>query len=149
MRFDEDDTAWKIFGGYKFDLLPVFDLGVEGGYVNLGGPSLDVMVPGVDASFGVDTTVFDIFGVANFDIGPVGIFGKVGYAFWDAELTLTDRLDPANNDSASEDGSDIAYGVGASLGLGSLEVRAEYEIFDIEDADDVAMWSIGLVYFFN
>jgi outer membrane immunogenic protein len=147
--FDEDDTAWKLFGGYKFDLLPVLKLSVEGGYVDLGGPSLDVTAPGVDASLGVDTTAFDIFGVAGFDLGPVGVFGKLGYVFWDADLTLVDRLDPSNNESFSEDGSDLAYGIGASIGLGSLEVRGEYELFDLEDSEDVSMWSVGLVWYFN
>jgi opacity protein-like surface antigen len=148
--FDEDDTAWKLFAGYKFDLLPVIDLGVEGSYRNLGGPSLDINEPGlIDASFAVDTTSLDIFGVAGFDIGPLGIFGKLGYVFWDAEATVVDRLDPSNNDSFSDDGNDLAYGIGASIGLGSLEIRGEYEVLDIEDTDNVAMWSIGLAYYFN
>ena len=147
--FDEDDTAWKIFGGYKFDLLPVLDLGVEGGYVDFGGPTLDIVAPGVDAAIGVDATGIDIFGVAGFDIGPLGVFGKLGYVFWDAESFLTDFNDPTNNETGSDDGNDLAYGIGASIGLGSLEVRGEYEVFDLEDTENVAMWSIGLVYYFN
>ena len=41
INFDEDDFAWKIYGGFAFDL-PVIDLGVELAYFDLGGPSTDV-----------------------------------------------------------------------------------------------------------
>ena len=135
--FDENDTAYKIFAGYNFTLLPVINLGVEGGYVDFGGPKIDIVEPdfGIDASVGVD--------------GPLGVFGKLGYIFWDAEASLTDRNNPANNLSDDDSGSDLAYGVGARLNLGSLEVRGEYEYFDIEDAESVGMWSIGLAYYFN
>jgi len=34
------------------------------------------------------------------------------------------------------------------FGVGSLEVRGEYEIYDIEDSEDVAMLSVGLVWRF-
>ena len=45
-------------------------------------------------------------------------------------------------------GSDPAYGVGLRFTLGSIEIRGEYEVFDIEDADDVYMASAGLVWRF-
>lgn len=151
--FDEDDFAWKIYGGYNFGLLPMIDLGVEGGYVNFGGPSLGASVPGASASVDIETTAIDLFGVVGFGIGPLDVFGKVGYVFWDADLTasLIDEIDPDNSFrvTESDDGNDLAYGVGARLGLGSLEVRAEYELFDIEDTEDVSMWSVGLAFYFN
>jgi len=136
--FDEDDFAWKIFGGYNFGLTPIFDLGIEGGYVNLGNPSVEIL----DVPVSIETTGWDIFGVLGFDIGPVGIFGKVGYLYWDADALIDDV-------SGSFDGSDLAYGLGLRFNLASLEVRGEYEIFDIEDAEDVSMWSLGLAYHFN
>ena len=157
--FDEDDFAWKVFGGYKFGLLPIVDLGIEGGYVDFGAPSQDVSDTnvGLAASVGADATAFDVFGVVGVGLGPIDVFGKVGLVYWDAGLTasLTDLDDPSNNvsESVSDDGSDFAYGIGASLSLGSLEVRGEYELFDIDPADidgvDVSMWSVGLVFHFN
>ncbi|MEM9802313.1 MAG: hypothetical protein AAGA20_18445, partial [Planctomycetota bacterium] len=35
--FDEEDTAWKAYGGYRWDS-PHFHFGLEGGYVDLGDP---------------------------------------------------------------------------------------------------------------
>jgi hypothetical protein len=48
----------------------------------------------------------------------------------------------------SEDGNDLAYGVGAQFRLLSLAVRAEYEVFDVDRVDNLNMLSIGLTYTF-
>ena len=136
--FDEDDFAWKVFGGYNFGITPVFDLGIEVGYVNMGNQSGDVL--GIPIA--LEATGFDLFGVIGFDIGPVGLFGKVGYLSWDVEGVIDDFAE-------SIDGSDIAYGVGLRFNLASVEIRGEYELFDIEDAEDVSMYSVGLAYHFN
>jgi len=136
LTFDEEDFAWKAFGGYNFDL-PVINLAIEGGYVNLGSPSGDLL--GLETQIDVDG--IDVFGVLGVDLGPLGVFAKYGMVSWDAEITI-DGL------SEAEDGSDPAYGVGAKIAIGSIDLRAEYELFDIEDAEDVSMISVGLVWTF-
>ena len=50
-------------------------------------------------------------------------------------------------DSESEDGTDLGYGLGAAFELGPLEVRGEYELYDLDDAD-LSMLSLGLLYRF-
>ncbi len=138
---DEDDTAWKVFAGYNFDL-PVIDLGIEGGYVNFGKPEVEL---GFDlGQLELDTTGFNLWGVAGIDVGPVDLFAKLGYVFWDVEVSA-----PAFPElgSESDDGSDIGYGLGAAFNLGSLSIRGEYEIYDLDDAD-LSMLSIGLAYRF-
>jgi hypothetical protein len=47
----------------------------------------------------------------------------------------------------SDDGTDPGYGVGARLTFSSIEVRAEYEVFEFEDAD-VDMATVGFVWRF-
>jgi len=136
LTFDEDDFAWKAFGGYNFDLT-VINLAIEAGYVNLGSPSGDLL--GIPVK--VDVDGFDVFGVFGFNLGPVGIFAKAGVISWDAEISVDGLGD-------SDDGSDPAYGVGAKIAIGSIDLRAEYELFDIEDAEDVSMLSVGLVWTF-
>jgi outer membrane immunogenic protein len=135
--FDENDFAWKTFGGYNFDL-PVINLAVEAGYVNLGGPSGDVL----GETLQIETDGFDAFGVIGIDIGPLGVFAKYGLISWDAEFTVDGLSEGA------EDGSDPAYGIGATFGIGSIDVRAEYEVFDIADSDDVSLVSVGIVWTF-
>lgn len=143
--FDENDTAWKIFAGYNFSL-PVLDLGVEGGYVNLGSPGASFTILGEEVALDVEPTGFNLWGTAGFGIGPVDLYGKLGMIFWDVELSATDGTDVA---TASEDGSDIGYGIGGRFNLGQLGFRLEYEIYDIEDSEDVSMWSVGVEWLFK
>jgi hypothetical protein len=135
--FDEDDFSWKLFGGYNFALGDVVTLGVEGAYVDLGGPATEIL----DIPVGLEATSFNVFGTLGFDIGPVGIFGKAGWANWDVEAFIDDiRID--------DDGSDAVYGVGLRLMLGSIELRGEYEIYDVSDVEDLAMASVGIAFRF-
>jgi len=136
-QFDENDFAWKIFGGFNFDL-PVIQLGIEAGYTDLGGPTTTIL----GESLGVEVNGWDAFGVAGIDLGPIGLFGKVGAITWDLNATI------AGIQADSDDGTDPAYGLGARFSLGSFQIRAEYEYFDLGSTDDVYMLSAGFVYTF-
>jgi len=136
-QFDENDTGYKIFGGYNFDLLPVFDLGIEASYTDLGNPSGNVLGEPVS----IDTTAFTAYGLASVGLGPIDLFGKVGFVNWESEGRVSDV-------TFSDDGSDAAYGLGLRFGLGPVSVRGEYEIFDISDVDDVYMVSVGISWMF-
>jgi len=133
---DEDDTALKAFLGYRFDL-PVISLGIEGGYVDLGEPDIDIL----GDELLVDVTGVNLWGIAALDLGLFDVFGKLGYISWDVEA---DYL----GSSVSDDGSDPGYGLGAAFHLGPLQIRGEYEIYDLEDTD-VSMLSLGIAYQFN
>jgi len=133
---DEDDTAYKLFAGYTFDL-PSIDLAVEAGYLDLGGPGIDVL--GTEVT--LESTGINLWGIAAVETGPIDLFAKLGYVSWDVEFS-------ALGSSTSEDGSDLGYGLGLSFGLGPIKVRGEYEVYDIEDAD-VSMLSLGLTYQFD
>lgn len=135
--FDEDDFGWKAFAGYDFALGEVFSLGLEGGYTDLGKPSTDIV--GIPIS--VDPTALNFYGTAGLDFGPIGVFAKYGVVKWDVDAAIAGI-------GVSDDGSDPAYGVGLRFNLGSVEIRGEYEIFDISDAEDVTMLSVGLAYRF-
>ena len=136
-NFDEEDFGWKLMAGYNFDFA-VITLGVEADYVDFGAPSGDVLGSQIE----VDANGFAGFGTAGFDLGPVGVFAKLGVISWDASFSVD------GFDAGSDDGTDPAYGVGVKFGLASVEIRGEYEIYDIEDSDDVAMLSVGLVWRF-
>ena len=133
---DEDDTAWKIYAGYRFGT-PVVDLGIEAGYVEFGEPDIDV----AGDLLTVDTSGLNLWGLAIFDVGPLDVYGKLGLIAWDTEVGFLGA-------SADEDGTDIGYGLGASFGLGAFSIRGEYEIYDLDNSD-VSMLSVGLVYQFD
>ena len=53
--------------------LPLIDLGVEGGYIELGSPLERFM----DLTNQADVFDLNLWGIARVDVGPVGLFGKV------------------------------------------------------------------------
>jgi outer membrane immunogenic protein len=136
-EFDEDDLGWKAFGGYNFGL-DFLALAIEAGYVDLGKPSGTFL----DNELEVDVTGLDVFGLAGLQLGPIGVFAKAGVISWDIEATI-DGIE-----AGDDDGTDPAYGVGARFNLGSFEIRGEYEMFDLDNVDDVYMLSAGLVWTF-
>ena len=133
---DEDDTAFKVYAGYTFDL-PLLNLGIEAGYVDFGEPDIDVG----GEELVIDTTGINLWGIAAFEAGPVDIFGKLGYISWDLDGEF-------QNLKFSDDGSDIGYGLGLAFNVGPVQVRGEYELYDADDGD-IAMASVGIVYQFD
>ena len=133
--FSDDDLGFKVFGGYNFGIIPLLDLGVEGSYVDFGEAS-SAQILNQD----VGITGLDLFGYASFDLGPIGLFGKVGQIWWDSD---SDFIATALDDS----GNDMAYGIGVKFKLGSLAIRAEYERFDT-DVADIDYISAGVAWTF-
>lgn len=141
LSFDEDDSAWKVLAGYNFDIV-IVDLAVEAAYNDFGSPSADV--GGFDLA--LDLSGFSGFGLVGLELGPIGVFAKAGLINWEGEPTVDGFAED------KESGTDPAYGIGARFSLFSAEIRAEYEVFDIDVADidssDLSMLSIGVVWTF-
>jgi len=128
--FSDDDFGYKIFGGYNFGIIPLIDVGVEGSYVDFGEAS-DAQI----FDYKVGVTAWDFFGVGAVNLGPIGLFGKVGQVWWKSDSGILQNV-------MDKSGSDIAYGIGLRFQLGAIAIRAEYEIFDI-DMIDIGYASIG------
>ena len=130
-KIDDEDTGFKFIAGIR----PLDWFAVEASYVNFGevknGP-LSVEADGISA-----------FGVFFVPVGPVDLFAKGGLITFENELKFEDV-----GTLTREDGTDLAYGVGVQFRLLSLGVRAEYEIFDIDDVEDANFLSIGVTYTF-
>lgn len=135
---DSDDTAMKIFAGYR--LLPFLSL--EAGYVDLGNPGDDFETSGSDGRYRVGVSGFTVAALGRIPVGPVELFGKVGQYFYDVDTRIT--FDGGLPDIRAKDsGDDLFWGGGVGIVLlERLEVRAEYERFDIGDAadDSDAFW---------
>ncbi len=131
-KLDDDDFGWKAFAGYQF--LPW--LAVEGGYVDFGNVEEKGNLVGADLS--IDG--WDAFVVGNLPIWVIDIFAKVGVVSWDADVDFTVGDETF---SAGTDGEDIAYGIGAAFDLKHFAIRAEIERFEVEDIDDLYLFSVG------
>ena len=137
--FDDNDMGYKVFAGYNFGLVPMFDFAVEASYVDFG--EISTALPEDLGNINIGVTAFDLFGVAAWNIGPVGIFGKVGQVWWDGELS-------SDLESYDTSDNDMAYGVGVRFQFSSIAIRAEYEKFDIEGDVDLDFISAGISWTF-
>lgn len=134
---DDDDNGWKVIAGVR--LLDWF--AVEGNYVDFGGVNA-----GDDALGGeYELTGFDAFAVGFLSAPFVDVFGKVGAIRWDAEGRVNFGGVSFSDD---ESGTDFAYGAGVQARFGSLGARLEYERFEVDGTDEVAMLTLGVTYTF-
>jgi hypothetical protein len=131
--FDEDSAPYKIMAGYIFDM-PVVDIAIEAAYNDFGSQEDDLGLVDLDADG------LSAFVVGGVDFGLFGMFAKAGVVSWDASIS-------GLGGSASEDGTDPAYGIGMRLTFSSIEARLEYEVFDFDDVD-VDMVSLGVIWRF-
>ena len=126
--FDATDTAFKAFAGYRFNIIPIIDLAVEGGYTDFGKPSqsnVQFKLHGYDAA-----------GLLIFPLGPFDLYGKVGMLSWTA------------SGGGTSSGTDPFYGVGAGFNIWKIGIRAEYERYQIKNTDSVQMYSLSALFMF-
>jgi len=129
LKIDENDFAYKFFGGLKLGRL----WGIEGGYRNLGKAQTDISGVSVETK----TKGWDVYGMGKITLVMVDVFAKGGAFFWKVDNKI-------GAESSDESGTDFAWGFGAGLNLGSLGVRAEWERFSVEDLDNLSMLSLSL-----
>jgi hypothetical protein len=128
VSLDASDTAYKAFVGYRFNLIPIIDLAVEGGYTDFGKPTQS------NVSFKLHG--YDAAGLLIFPIGPIDLYGKVGMLSWTA------------SGGGTSSGTDPFYGVGAGFNIWKIGIRAEYERYQIQNTDKVQMYSLSALFMF-
>jgi hypothetical protein len=140
-RLDDSDTSWKAFVGYRFN--PYISL--EAAYIDFGGPSDSLESSGSSGDYKIEMSGFAPYVIGTLPLGPVELFGKVGYYFYDADLSVD--LDDLGGDVFQSNSSeeDLLYGVGVGMTFFEhLHARLEYERIDssvIDDSD--AIWLSG------
>lgn len=132
--WDNDDTAYKFFVGYRLNKVLAFELD----YINLGEPSGDV-VPGFNVDAAVDG--FAPYVVATLPLGNFfEVYARLGYFFYDATVGVENEFD--DRVEFDEESEDLVYGAGIGANIGEkLNIRFEYEKFDLEGLDDAdSLW---------
>ena len=149
---DENDSGWKIVGGYQINKY----LGIELSYIDFGTARLSgdagasakinnvkVISPVTGGYAEADASTTSLTGVAYLPldvtelnvINKMALFGKIGAHYWDVDYTIG-----ALNTSRSlsdEDGIDISFGLGFCYSFDeNLAFRVEAERFKmVEDVD--------------
>jgi OmpA-OmpF porin, OOP family len=120
---DDKDTAYRVFGGYKFHP----NIAVEGGYAPLGETSASV---GGLGSVTAEANAWDIVGVGSFPLGNnFSILGKLG--FYNAEVKLGGLV------SGKKTTTDLTYGIGGQYDFNrNLGLRLEWNRYSKVKAPD-------------
>ena len=138
LDFGDDDSSWKIFGGWGIKYF-----GLEVSYIDFGqfvdensGTVARTDLQGLDAFF------YGRFPFAKF----FEVFAKAGLVYWDEDSTFQSSNAFARRDTT---GNDFAYGAGVGFNFGKhFGLRVEYEVFEIENTDDVTLTSAGVLFRF-
>jgi len=138
---DTDDSAWKLFFGWRFNKF----LALEADYIDLGSPRGDFDASGTSGDYQLDLAGFGAYVIGSLPLGIFELSGKIGYYFHDLEINVDlDNIGPGNGDviGSDESGEAVVYGVGAGITLfDHLNAKLEYELFDIDNLDDAyAFW---------
>jgi hypothetical protein len=133
--FKGDDTGYKLIAGIR----PLDWLAVEASWVDFGDAEDRIQFQSQDIPLRISGDGISAFAVGFLPIGPVDLFAKGGIISWDSKIS---------GDFDDDDGTDLAYGVGAQFRVWSISLRAEYEIFDVDDVDDLSMISVGATFTF-
>lgn len=167
---DDSDTAWKIFFGARANEY----FGVEAFYVDFGKFTQDFSADisfgangeSVSGTLGADAAYEgDAYGLAVLAGVPLSdrfnVFAKLGFSQWNVDLAAEATFDGtvggeplvvSERESDDDDGTDLMYGVGASVRFtDALGARVEWERFEIDafdDSVDVDLISAGVEFVF-
>jgi len=144
---DSKDTTWKAIAGVR--LLDSF--GVELNYTDFGKATVPsgvacIALVGANcpSTTRVEGSALSAFAVGFLDFPVVDLFGKVGLSRGDAKL----RTPGFPAFSASDSGTDFAWGAGVQAHFLSFAVRAEYERYKIFGDTKVSLGSLSFIYTF-
>ena len=143
LRFEDDSHGFKVFGGYR--LLRYLAFEVE--YIDFGsvtsweGGNINYYA---EADVGISTWNAHAVGLVPVS-RKVDFFGKLGYASYDVDNTVTMFGD---SEDRSESGSCLAFGLGMSILSKKLGARVEGDWLEIPDTGGAFLLSASLTYRF-
>ena len=132
---DDDDNVWKVFAGWRINPYFAFELN----YVDFG----DTTGRGSSGDYSIELAGFQPAIYGTIPLGPVELFGKVGYYFLDTDLRvdLDDLGDDVFQSDTGEEAWSYGFGIGGTV-FDRLNLKLEYEKIDIDLIDDFdAIWA--------
>jgi len=137
----DDSSAWSFQAGYRFG--DYFAL--EGSYTDLGDWGFTApgnVAAAVVEGYGVDIAILGILPITE----KFELFGRVGYAHWEADITAVGL---GGFLSADESGEDPTYGGGIAFNVTPRwNLSLGYQLYKAEDVD-IDYFYVGSKYYFG
>jgi opacity protein-like surface antigen len=130
--------AWKVQLGYRFT--PYFAL--EGDYMNFGTSSDTFVGTGSNGNYNLHMSGFAPYGVLTLPIGPVELYGKAGWLYYNSDLRVNLNAPGTQLLESSHSHSDFTWGGGLGVTVARhVNVSAEYDRIKVVNAPDSnALW---------
>lgn len=154
---EDQDTAWRFFGGYQFNR----NWALELGYGDFGEATASGDIPaGGSAAMKQHSYAFDLSGIGSLYLTErLSLFGRLGLYMGRTTRDVEFSNFPAVNDSKTNSG--FTFGAGLGYNLGPLGVRLEWQRYDNigtnqnsaiqgqpSGTDEVDVFSLGLLFRF-
>jgi OOP family OmpA-OmpF porin len=122
------DDAWQVFAGYRFNPY----VGVEAAYIDMGNPGDQFTATGYDGHYHVRLNGFEPSVVGTLPIGPIELFARAGYYYYDVRLTVNANSFANTSVDSSHTRESFVYGGGIGVTfVDHLNLRAEYDQLDL------------------
>jgi OOP family OmpA-OmpF porin len=162
----DNDTAWKLFGGYQFTP----NLAVEFGYNDFGKAKgtatfafANIPAPGTTATgsadVAVEATAWELTGIGSWPLANhFSIYGKLGAYYGEVKAkvngTITNPPLGAFGGTMKDSNTNLTFGFGARYDFtNNIGLRAEWQRFSKMGGDntgkaDVDVLGVGVLYRF-
>lgn len=134
--FNIDNTSFKVLAGARFSLL-----GAELDYYHLGSESRSFYFGG---GANADARAFAAYAVGYLPLPILDFYGKLGLDRWQLSGSSTSP----GLFQFSENGTKLAWGVGAQAHFGNLMGRLEYERLNMANTDGARVVSLDVAFNF-
>jgi opacity protein-like surface antigen len=130
--------AWKVQLGYRFT--PYFAL--EGDYLNFGHPNDSFTGTGTNGNYNLHMSGFAPFGVLTLPAGPLEVFGKAGWLYYNTHLRVDLNAPGQEVLESSHARSNFIWGGGLGVTLARhINLSAEYDVIRVVNATNSnALW---------
>ena len=141
-NIDDHGTGTKLYGGYSFNKYFAAEAAIYN-FAEASVGAVETTPGGPVVSASVSMKGLGAYAVGMYPVSKkINLMAKLGVLSWDADL----RKD---NTTATNDGTDLAYGLAASYGFTKeLLITAEWESFD-SDNPELSMLSVGFKFIFR
>lgn len=143
-ELDEEDTSWKIVGGYRFSR----NFAAEVGYIDFGKTRLSAGGEFLE----LKANAIEVVGVGSMPVADrFSVYGKLGVFRGEVKANFNLPSLGLGSGTEKDTSTELTFGFGASYdATRNISVRGEWQRYqDVGDATDIDVLSLGVLFRFQ